>query len=166
MMLDTLVANTEEMQLLSSDCLHNSASPSARRVCILFLAAGTWTLFSGGRIYQVPNLLPLLKTCEVQNIYFHRGEGLIVFWFSFHVCLLCHRKINNIVLWQSGVGISCKQSVCRSGILMLCCVSMTCEVQKIECDKERSLPTEFVWRQEWVQRRRNMRLLLTVEINR
>lgn len=32
---------------------------------------------------------------------------------------------------------------------MLGCVSVTCEVQKIECDKEMSLPSGF--EDEWVQ---------------
>lgn len=56
-------------------------------------------------------------------------------------------------------------SLCHSGIFVLCCVSLTCEVQEIECDRGTRLPLEFVWRREWVQRRRNMRLLLTVGIN-
>lgn len=71
-----------------------------------------------------------------------------------------------MVLWQSGSGISCKQNVSHRGILMLYCVSVTCEVQKIECDREMSLPSEFVWRHERVRRRGNTRLLLTVEIKR
>lgn len=139
-MLDNLVANSEEMQLLSSPVS-----------VILLLLQHVFHVFSflprasehGSVALELKFLIFYfcLKLLNFKISLVTEGKAKLCFVFvGFFWCVCCAiGKVNNIVLWQSGLGIPCKQSAYHSGIFMLYCVSVTCEVQKIECDWEMSL---------------------------
>lgn len=62
----------------------------------------------------------------------------------FALCLLCHGHKHRMQCSGSPSWVFPANSLCHSGIFVLCCVSLTCEVQEIESDREMRLPLEFV----------------------
>lgn len=101
-----------------------------------------------------------LHVCSLK--YFHREEGLNDFFF---LVLLCCREKNKTVLWLSGLTISCKQNASQWNCCVVLCKHglRSAEDKMWQGDESPFLVCLKTW--VGVQRRRNMRLLLTVEVN-
>lgn len=101
-------------------------------------------------------------TCLQLKIFSQGGRPQ---WFFFFLVLLCCREKNKTVLWLSGLTISCKQNASQWNCCVVLCKHglRSAEDKMWQGDESPFLVCLKTW--VGVQRRRNMRLLLTVEVN-